>query len=329
MPIKAVVFDAYGTLFDVQSVAGVTEDAFPGRGETITQIWRLKQLEYTWLRALMGRYEDFWSVTQASLDFTLKTLGLEATPDLLARIAAAYDALALYPEALAALQGLAPTRLAIFSNGSPAMLTNLTRQAGIDALLTPTTQTPAVRVDAVDQTTTPAHFTRLGNLLELCALAVPDGDAIAGRLNDLASSGEFDLVVATRDWHPPDHGSFAEQGGPWPVHCVAGTPGAELHHALDPTPIDLVVDKGQDPSTEGYSGFEETNLEKVLRDHDVDELTVVGLATDYCVKETAADALRHGFRVTVDREGIRGIDVGPGDSERALDELRAAGAEVT
>ncbi|MCP4563176.1 MAG: haloacid dehalogenase type II [Bosea sp.] len=135
MPIKAVVFDAYGTLFDVQSVAGVTEDAFPGHGETITQIWRLKQLEYTWLRALMGRYEDFWSVTQASLDFTLKTLGLEATPDLLTRIAAAYDALALYPEALAALQALAPARLAIFSNGSPAMLTNLTRQAGIEALL--------------------------------------------------------------------------------------------------------------------------------------------------------------------------------------------------
>jgi 2-haloacid dehalogenase len=135
MPIEAVVFDAYGTLFDVQSVAGVTDAAFPGHGETITQIWRLKQLEYTWLRALMGRYEDFWSVTQASLDFTLKTLGLAATPDLLARVAAAYDALALYPEALAALEGLRPTRLAIFSNGSPAMLGDLTRQARIDTLL--------------------------------------------------------------------------------------------------------------------------------------------------------------------------------------------------
>lgn len=135
MAIKAVVFDAYGTLFDVQSVAGVTDEAFPGHGETITQIWRLKQLEYTWLRSLMDRYEDFWSVTQASLEFTLKTLGLVATPELLARIAAAYDALALYPEALAALEGLKPTRLAIFSNGSPAMLNNLTRQAGIDGLL--------------------------------------------------------------------------------------------------------------------------------------------------------------------------------------------------
>lgn len=135
MAIKAVVFDAYGTLFDVQSVAGVTDEAFPGHGEAITQIWRLKQLEYTWLRSLMDRYEDFWSVTQASLEFTLKTLGLVATPELLARIAAAYDALALYPEALAALEGLKPTRLAIFSNGSPAMLNNLTRQAGIDGLL--------------------------------------------------------------------------------------------------------------------------------------------------------------------------------------------------
>lgn len=135
MTIKAVVFDAYGTLFDVQSVAGLTEAAFPGHGGTITQIWRLKQLEYTWLRSLMDRYEDFWSVTRASLDFTLKTLGLEATPELIVRIAAAYDALALYPEALDALKGLAPTRLAIFSNGSPSMLTNLTRQAGINGLL--------------------------------------------------------------------------------------------------------------------------------------------------------------------------------------------------
>jgi len=160
------------------------------------------------------------------------------------------------------------------------------------------------------------------------ALAVPDGDAIAPRLGELLRSGDFDYVVATRDWHPPDHSSFAEQGGPWPPHCVQGTPGAELNPALDRDRIDAVVDAGYRRDLEGYSGFEETGLEGLLREHGVDEVTVVGLATDYCVKETAADALRNGFGVTIDRQAVRGIDVEPGDSERALDELRAAGAEV-
>jgi nicotinamidase/pyrazinamidase len=160
------------------------------------------------------------------------------------------------------------------------------------------------------------------------ALAVPDGDAIAARLNDLAASGEYDVVVATRDWHPPDHGSFAEHGGPWPVHCVAGTPGAELHHALDPTPIDVVIDKGQDRETEGYSGFEGTELARILRDRGIDHVTVAGLATDYCVKNTALDVLREGFAVTVDSTAARGVEVEPGDSERALEEVRAAGASV-
>ena len=160
------------------------------------------------------------------------------------------------------------------------------------------------------------------------ALAVPDGDAIAGRMNELAASGDYGVVVATRDWHPPDHGSFADQGGPWPVHCVAGTPGAELHHALDPTPIDAVVDKGQDVGTEGYSGFEGTRLADILRDHGVDHVTVVGLATDYCVKNTALDALREGFSVTVDSTATRGVEVEEGDSERALEQVRAAGASV-
>ncbi len=160
------------------------------------------------------------------------------------------------------------------------------------------------------------------------ALAVPDGDAIAGRVNELVDSGEFDLVVATRDWHPPDHNSFEAQGGPWPPHCVQDTYGAQLHPSLEPARVDAIVDAGYEPQLEGYWGFESTDLAAILREHDVDAVTVVGLATDYCVKETAADALREGLRVTVDRAGIRGIDVEPGDSERALDELRAAGATI-
>jgi nicotinamidase/pyrazinamidase len=160
------------------------------------------------------------------------------------------------------------------------------------------------------------------------ALAVPEGDAIAGRINELAGSGEYDLVVATRDWHPPDHGSFAEQGGPWPAHCVQGTEGAALHPALVASAIDEVVDKGQDPATEGYSGFQGTRLAELLRERAVEHVTVVGLATDYCVKHTALHALQEGFPVTVDTTAVRGVDVHPGDSERALAELRAAGASL-
>jgi nicotinamidase/pyrazinamidase len=160
------------------------------------------------------------------------------------------------------------------------------------------------------------------------ALAVSGGDDIAPRINQLARDGRFDLVLATRDWHPSEHGSFTEQGGTWPVHCVAGTPGAELHPALDEDRVDVIVDKGQDPAMPGYSGFEQTDLDETLRDHGIDEVTVVGLATDYCVKNTALDALRHGLKVTVDAAAVRGVDLEPGDSARALDELRAAGATV-
>jgi nicotinamidase/pyrazinamidase len=160
------------------------------------------------------------------------------------------------------------------------------------------------------------------------ALSVPSGEEVADHINALARSGDYELVLATRDWHPPDHGSFSEQGGIWPVHCVQGTPGAELHPALDMEPLDAIVDKGQDPGTEGYSAFDATSLAETLRARGVDAVTVVGLATDYCVKNTALDALREGFAVHVDRAGIRGVDVRPGDSERALEELAAAGATV-
>lgn len=160
------------------------------------------------------------------------------------------------------------------------------------------------------------------------ALAVPRGDEIAERLNELAGEPRFDLVIATRDRHPPDHGSFREQGGPWPRHCVQGTPGAELHPRLDRSRIDAVIDKGQDPTTEGYSAFENPELEQLLRERGIERVTVVGLATDYCVKNTALDALRRGFEVEVDTSATRGVDVQPGDSERALEELRRAGAKI-
>src|SRR3954464_12207281 len=152
------------------------------------------------------------------------------------------------------------------------------------------------------------------------ALAVPHGDEIGPRVRELIDSGRFDLVVATRDWPPPDHGSF---GNPWPVHCVADTPGAQLHEDL---PVDVIVDKGTDPATEGYSGFDGTDLATLLRDRGIDRITVAGLATDYCVRATALDALQAGFAVTVDGGASRGID--PEGSAGALEEVRAAGAEV-
>jgi nicotinamidase/pyrazinamidase len=160
------------------------------------------------------------------------------------------------------------------------------------------------------------------------ALGVPDGDQIAERVNELAADPRFELVIATRDWHPPGHSSFAERGGPWPPHCLQDTEGAELHPALDRSRIDIVLEKGQDPETEGYSGFDGTRLEELLRERGVDRITLVGLATDYCVKNTALDALRAGFAVDVDSQGVRGVEVEEGDSERALDEMRKAGAAV-
>jgi nicotinamidase/pyrazinamidase len=158
------------------------------------------------------------------------------------------------------------------------------------------------------------------------ALAVPEGDAVVEPVNRLASQSPF--VVATRDWHPADHGSFAAQGGPWPVHCVQGTPGAELHAGLDRSSIDAIVDKGQSVDRDGYSGFEGTKLARLLREHEVDAVDVAGLALDYCVKATALDAKRAGLDVMVHRGATRAVEAQPGDGERALEELRAAGVEI-
>lgn len=129
--MPAFVFDAYGTLYDVQSVSAEVEAAFPGKGDVITQIWRLKQLEYTWLRSMMRRYADFWTVTKDSLAYTLAVLGLEADAQTLERLASSYNRLTPYPEAVAALQALAGNKRAIFSNGSPAMLAALVGHSGL------------------------------------------------------------------------------------------------------------------------------------------------------------------------------------------------------
>jgi nicotinamidase/pyrazinamidase len=161
------------------------------------------------------------------------------------------------------------------------------------------------------------------------ALGVDGGDRIADRVNELAADPRFDLVVATRDWHPADHGSFTAQGGIWPVHCVQGTSGAELHPGLDRTKVDVVVDKGQPVDTDGYSGFDGTDLEALLRERGIDRITVVGLATDYCVKNTVLDARSLGFDVDVDADAVRAVNVEPGDGDRALDAMRAAGATVS
>jgi nicotinamidase/pyrazinamidase len=158
------------------------------------------------------------------------------------------------------------------------------------------------------------------------ALAVEEGDEIAEPIRRLAD--EVDVIVATRDWHPPDHASFETQGGPWPIHCVQGTPGAELHASIQDLDIAAIVDVGREREDEGYSGFENSDLARILRDHDVDEVYVVGLATDYCVRASAIDACREGFDVTVVSDAIRGVEVEPGDSERALADMSEAGARI-
>jgi 2-haloacid dehalogenase len=133
--IKAVVFDAYGTLYDVQSVANVTEESFPGYGEIITQIWRIKQLEYTWLRSLMRRYEDFSVVTRESLAYTLRCLGLKYDASAFERLMDKYLHLDLYPDALASLAAIKHKKLAILSNGSPDMLNALVKNSGLERVL--------------------------------------------------------------------------------------------------------------------------------------------------------------------------------------------------
>jgi nicotinamidase-related amidase len=158
------------------------------------------------------------------------------------------------------------------------------------------------------------------------ALAVPGGDHIFPAVNRAARQAP--LVVASRDWHPADHVSFAARGGPWPPHCVAGTPGAEFHAALDTALIDKVVSKGTDRDREAYSAFDATDLADWLREKRVQRLLVAGLATDYCVRASVLDARRQDLEVLVLEAGIGAVEVHPGDGERALAEMREAGAQT-
>lgn len=157
------------------------------------------------------------------------------------------------------------------------------------------------------------------------SLAVPDGDQVIAPLARLAPHAG--VVIATRDFHPAAHCSFAAQGGVWPPHCVIGTAGAEIAPEIDAV-AELVVSKGMHPDAEAYSGFDGTGLAEILRVRGVERVIIGGLATDYCVRATALAALAAGFATTVVADAIRAVDATPGDGERALAEMRTAGVDV-
>jgi len=180
------------------------------------------------------------------------------------------------------------------------------------------------------------------------ALPTRNGDEVVPVINRLQP--QFEIVIATQDWHPRDHGSFASnhpghepgeiidlhglQQILWPDHCVQGSWGAELHHDLDRARIEKIVRKGTDPAIDSYSTFfdngrrKSTGLEDDLRKRGVTDVYLAGLATDYCVLWSARDALDLGFRTHVFADGSRGVDLQPGDSERAFAEMRERGIEV-
>jgi len=181
------------------------------------------------------------------------------------------------------------------------------------------------------------------------ALPVPQGDRVVPVANELMK--HFELVVATRDWHPPEHKSFASNhpgkkpgdlielhGRPqrlWPDHCVQGTSGAEFAPGLQTSGLAKIFHKGQDPEIDSYSGFFDnarlraTGLESFLKENGADELYILGLATDYCVKFTALDAVELGFKTYLVEDGCRGVDLTPGDVDRALEEMKQARVVIT
>lgn len=161
------------------------------------------------------------------------------------------------------------------------------------------------------------------------SLAVAHGDEVVGPLNELIDDflERGDPVYKSRDWHPPATKHFQIYGGTWPIHCVQNTRGAEFHPELKDDPRIHVISKGLG-DTDCYSAFDETDLAAQLRDEGVQEVLVGGLATDYCVKNTVLDALKCGFKVKALKNAMRAVNLNPDDGERAIEEMRAAGAQI-
>jgi len=163
------------------------------------------------------------------------------------------------------------------------------------------------------------------------ALAVNEGDEIVPIVNRLIP--EFPLVISTQDWHPANHISFKERGGPWPPHCVQGTHGAELHRDLETGTVEHYFRKASSPDKDDYSEFEGKDnqgrsLDEVLKSHGVRKLYVVGLATDYCVLETVLDGIKYGYEVCAVTDAMRAVNVNPDDEEEALQKMAGRGAHL-
>lgn len=162
------------------------------------------------------------------------------------------------------------------------------------------------------------------------ALPAPDGDAIVTPVNRLIEMFQrLGLpIFATRDWHPENHCSFEQQGGPWPPHCIRGTPGAEFNPRVNLPQNAEIISKARLPDRDAYSGFEDTDLARRLDALGVSDIVVGGLVTEICVKNTVFDALKRGFGVSVVRESVSGVDIKRGDSEKALGAMDEAGARI-
>jgi len=160
------------------------------------------------------------------------------------------------------------------------------------------------------------------------SLAVPEGDKVVPILNQyiLKFSEKKLLIVATRDWHPKNHISFKEYGGVWPPHCIQNTWGAQFHPELKLPKDTIIISKADKPDLEAYSGFQGTNLKRILEERKVKRIFVGGLATDYCVKNTVLDGLKEGYEVYLLIDAIKGVEVNLGDSERAVKEMESKGA---